>query len=349
MPRTERESTWKRLYPALTLFVLAPLVAEVLSGATRFRAMFVFPIEMCVWGGGALTIRAAVRHWHLGWRNMLLLALALAFSEECLIQQTSLAPLVIHLKGQEYARAFGVNFVYLLWALVYESVFVVFAPVYLAELMFPSRRHLSWLNRGGALVTATLFLVGCFFAWFTWTRIARLHVFHVPVYTPPFATVALSSVLIISLVLAALGPRRRLIAHASTPLLPPANWLLIAGGGVWATLLYYLVLLGFGIDPAFPPAAAVAGGAFLGLIAMLVPHWAAHSRWSDASTWAILFGIVGATMLVSFVGFLYSLDIDFYFKLIINAVAFLALLGIGYRVRRKAPKTGTTDGDTSLR
>lgn len=44
---------------------------------------------------------------------------------------------------------------------------------------------------------------------------------------------------------------------------------------------------------------------------------------------------VGATKLVSFVGFVYSIDIDFYFKLIINTAAFLALLGIGYRVRRR--------------
>jgi hypothetical protein len=52
-------------------------------------------------------------------------ALALAIAEECLIQQTSLAPMFIRLKGETYARAFGVNYVYFLWALVYEAVFVV--------------------------------------------------------------------------------------------------------------------------------------------------------------------------------------------------------------------------------
>src|SRR5947199_8556204 len=114
------------LGPALVLMLLSPLLTEVLPGATRFSSIFVLPIEICVWGGGALLIRYAVRRWQLGWRNMLLLALALAVAEECLIQQTSLAPLVIQIKDQTYARAFGVNYVYLLWALVYESVFVVF-------------------------------------------------------------------------------------------------------------------------------------------------------------------------------------------------------------------------------
>src|SRR5450755_1400176 len=150
--------------PAIILMIMAPLLAEVLPGATRFSSLFVFPIEMCVWGGGALMIRLAVRRWQLGWLNMLLLALALAIAEECLIQQTSLAPLVLQLKGEVYARALGVNYVYLLWALVYESVFVVFAPVYLAELIFQRRRDGLWLGKISRIVLAVVFTLGSFLA-----------------------------------------------------------------------------------------------------------------------------------------------------------------------------------------
>lgn len=71
--------------------ILAPLLAEILPGATRLSAIFVLPIEIGVWGGGALLIRYAVRRWRLGWRNKMLLALALAATEEGIIQQTSLA------------------------------------------------------------------------------------------------------------------------------------------------------------------------------------------------------------------------------------------------------------------
>ena len=127
MTKPPQTSIWSKAAPGLSLMLLAPLLAEILPGATRLSAIFVLPIEICMWGGGALFIRYAVRRWQLGWRNMLLLALALAIAEECLIQQTSLAPLVIQIKGQVYARAFCVNYVYLLWALVYEAVFVVFA------------------------------------------------------------------------------------------------------------------------------------------------------------------------------------------------------------------------------
>ena len=108
---------------------------------------------MCVWGGGALFIRYAIRRWRLGWLNMLLLAIALAIAEECVIQQTSLAPMVIQLKGETYARAFGVNYVYFLWALFYESVFVVFLPIHLVELIFPKRREDVWIGRIGLIAT----------------------------------------------------------------------------------------------------------------------------------------------------------------------------------------------------
>src|ERR1700710_2566270 len=140
MEEATRQSFLGRVAPAFTLAVLAPLLAELLAGATRFSAIFVFPIEVCVWGIGAVLIREVVRRKGLGWPSLLLLALVLAIAEECLIQQTSLAPLVIQLKGQIYARAFGVNYVYLLWALIYESVYVVMLPILLAEMLFPARR-----------------------------------------------------------------------------------------------------------------------------------------------------------------------------------------------------------------
>src|SRR6266568_8074342 len=89
-----------RMTPAVLLAFLAPMFAEVLAGATRFSAIFVFPIELAVWGGGAVMARAIVRRRVLGWWSLLLFGLALAIAEEFLIQQTSVAPLVIRLKGE---------------------------------------------------------------------------------------------------------------------------------------------------------------------------------------------------------------------------------------------------------
>ena len=76
------------------------MLAEVLPGATRFSALFVYPIQVCVWGLGAVMIREVVRRRRLGWPSLLLLALVLAVAEEFVIQQTSLAPVVIQNSGR---------------------------------------------------------------------------------------------------------------------------------------------------------------------------------------------------------------------------------------------------------
>src|SRR4051794_4642794 len=124
--READRSLLQRMLPGLALMFASPMIAEVLPGATRMSAIFVFPLEFIIWGGGALVVRALVRRQRLGWANMLLLAAALSLSEELLIHQTSLAPVIIQLKNVEYARAFGVNYVYLTWAVLYEVIFVVF-------------------------------------------------------------------------------------------------------------------------------------------------------------------------------------------------------------------------------
>jgi hypothetical protein len=321
---------WKRAIPALTLVLLAPLVAEVLPGATRFSALFVLPVEMCVWGGGALMIRYAVRRWRLGWANMLALALALSIAEECLIQQTSLAPMVLQLKGETYARALGVNYVYFLWALVYEAVFVVILPVHLVELIFPSRREGLWVGKAGLIATAIFFFLGSFLAWYSWTRIARPGVFHVPVYTPPLGAVLMAAAAIGALIFLALGPYRHALSRESAPLRPPSPWLLGIAGALWAVLWYGLVLLGFGIAPSFPPAVAIGAGILLAtMIVCLLPRWAADPLWRRGHEFGVIFGTMLGSMMAGFIGFIGSAPVDLYFKVLANVVAVVLMITLG--------------------
>jgi hypothetical protein len=325
---------WKRVLPALTLVLMAPLTAEVLPGATRFSSLFVLPVEMCVWGGGALLIRYAVRRWHLGWAKMLALALALAIAEECLIQQTSLAPMVLQLKGATYARALGVNYVYLLWALVYEAVFVVILPVHLVELIFPTRRQGLWVSKAGLVATVVLFFLGSLLAWYSWTRIARPSVFHVPVYTPPLGAMLIAAAAIGALVFLALGPYRHALSRKSAPLRPPPPWLLGTAGALWAVLWYGLVLLGFGIAPWFPPAVAMGAGLLLAAVILgLLPRWAADPRWRRGHEFGVIFGTMLGAMLAGFVGFIGSAPVDLYFKIVVNLLAVALMIALGFRGR----------------
>jgi hypothetical protein len=313
--------------PALTLMIIAPLLTEVLPGATRFSSIFVFPIEVCVWGGGALMIRYAVRRWKLGWLNMLFLAFALALAEECIIQQTSLAPLVIRLKGTTYARAFGINYVYLLWALIYEPTFVVFLSVYLVELIFPERRERRWISKGGFFAVIPLFLLGSLLAWFSWTHIARTKIFKMPVYDLPLVTAIISLALIAGLIYLALSRSRNRPDSERLPLRPLAPWALWIAGAIWAAPLFGLVLLAFGIDPAFPPLAAI-GGALVLLWAPLffVPKWAAHPSWDHKHIYVLIFGVVFGSMAIGFLGFIGSPGADLNFKIITNIIAVILMI-----------------------
>ena len=323
----DRSSRLRRIAPALTLAFLAPMFAEVLPGATRFSSIFVFPIEMAVWGGGAVMARALVRWRGLGWWSLLLLGLALSIAEEFLIQQTSVAPMVIRLKGETWARAFDINYVYLLWALVYESLWVVVLPALAAELLFESRRREPWLNRAGAIATAMLFLAGAFFAWFTWTQIARTKVFHQPAFTPPLH--------IILLIVAALRLPKRISTQTRKA---PMPFLLAILSGAWAILWFGLVVLAFGVAPHVPASAAMAAALLTILLLLLfVPRWAADPLWDRRHDYALLAGGLCGSMGVSFIAFIGAAPMDLWFKIIADAAALASLVLVYRRLFWKAP------------
>ena len=52
--------------PIWTLILLAPFIAEVLSGSTRLYVLFVYVPEVMVWGVGALFCRELARRWRAG-------------------------------------------------------------------------------------------------------------------------------------------------------------------------------------------------------------------------------------------------------------------------------------------
>ncbi len=319
---------WRRIAPALTLMFLAPMIAEVLPGATRVSSIFVLPIEMLVWGGGALLSRGLVRKFGLSWVALLFLGFALAIAEECIIQQSSLAPPVIAVKGHDYARALGVNWVYFLWALGYESLLVVVVPVALTELIFPSRRERTWLSLAGTGVVTVLFGIGSFIAWFLWTHIVRIKVFHVGAYTPPMEAIAIAAGAILLLIVCAISSRRSAPKGAGwappppivlwfLALLPPVAW-------------YWLVLLGFGVDPTFPIPLAVAEAVVVPAIMLAVlPRWASHQNWRTGHTYAAVSGTIIGAMGVGFVGF-YASPLDFWGKIALDAIATVLLVWLGF-------------------
>jgi len=327
----------RRIGPITTLLLLAPIISEVLYGGTRVSAIFVVIPEIMTWGCGALLVRYWARRWHKGWMSVLILGLALAVAEECVIQQTSIAPLV-GLAQHAYGRVFGVNWVYLLWALGYESVWVVLIPVQFTELLFPALRDQLWLRLRGVIAASGVFALGSFMAWFSWTQMARVKVFHMQPYSPPPLYILVGLAVIGLLVLAAHRIPAARVRPGQRPLRPsPPPWLvgviICILGSPWAALS----VLGFGAFPTIPFAWVLSAAvAWAALTFTLIQRWSSSAGWDDTHRYVLVFGGVMACMLGGYVVFKVggALRIDWIGKLVLNIAALAWLIVFGRRVSR---------------
>lgn len=327
-------SRWRRAAPVITLLFLAPFISEVLYGATRVSFLFALIPEIGVWGCGALIIRYAVRRWHRGWVSLLLLGLALALAEECIIQQTSLAPL-IGASEKAYGRSFGVNWIYLLWASGYESVWVVLVPIQLTELLFPERRQEIWLRTGGLIGAVVAFGMASFVAWFIWTQNARPKIFHMPPYNPPPLHVLLALTVILLLIWAAFALPDSQSKRRDIPLSIPRPWLVgltVCGLGFpWGTF----VLVGYGSFPWIPSELVMTAAlAWVLSVFFLMRRWISSPAWQETHRFAVVFGAIMACILSGFVVFQVggALRLDWIGKAMLDAIAVVGLAGLGRRI-----------------
>ena len=290
-------SRWQRIGPVVTLLLLSPIVSEVLAGSTRLTTLFVLIPATGVWGCAALLIREASRRWGKA-GSLLLLGLALAVAEECIIQQTSLAPLVGSDAAHGYGRSLGVNWVYLVWALGFESIWAVVVPVALTGVLFPDRRNEVWIGRRGAWIAAVVLVLSSFAAWYSWTQVYVPKFFPQSVYHPPLTPRLIALAAIGALIFAAVRVRR------SAPVVSPPSFSPLPSGrmvGLAAFALalpwYLLVLLAFNVLPALPVTVPLLGGLVIAVAAMRWPgRWLAQPDFGDAHRLALILGVVAATL-----------------------------------------------------
>jgi hypothetical protein len=326
-------SRWQHIGPIVSLLLLAPFISEVLYGAVRFSTIFILIPAVLTWGCFALLIRESVRRWRKPWQSMLMMGSALGIAEEWVIQQTSISPLVV-LGEHAYGRVAGVNWVYFLWALGFESVWVVLIPVQLAELLFPAQREQLWLQRRGFIVVSSAFALGACIAWYGWTQRARVKIFHMMPYSPPPFYILIGVGAIVLLILGAHSlpsgqtRRSRGDSHAA-----PSPWvvglILSAMGFVWA--IFFLLGWGTGSLPKVPVGVALAGGLCWAILAFcLVLRWISSFDWGDTHRLALVLGRVTAWMLGGFVVFKVAgaLRIDWIGKGVLNAAAAIWLFSL---------------------
>lgn len=321
---------------ALTLAILSPLIAEVLSGATKFSVLFALVPEILVWGCGALVIRELVRRWRGGWTSTLLLGLGLSIAEEFVIQQTSVAPLPFPGALARYGRAWGVNWIYFLFMLGYESVWVVLVPVQVTELIFRGRGQVPWLRTRGLVIAAFLFLLGSRIAWYAWIKRVRPMIFHLPPYHPGALTIASGVFAIALLAILAYLLRRVGTAKPNPAWGAPPAWLVVVLGFALGCPFY--ALMGFVFapkEPHVPFGLVMAGGVAWAALAYLLLGRMVHSAsWTDMHRWALAFGATLLCMAGGFSGSATWKPIDFYGKVGLNLLAVVAFFMLMVRLRR---------------
>jgi len=141
-----------KILPPLVLFLLAPVIAELLSGSAPPAEFFHptgFWILSILYGGGAILVRELKIRWRQGWLSLLLMGAAYAIIEEVLMVKSFFDPawMDLGILGS-YGRWLEVNWVWSVELTIYHAVVSIAIPIGLTELLFPERRDEPWVSRG---------------------------------------------------------------------------------------------------------------------------------------------------------------------------------------------------------
>ena len=327
----------RHIRAVVTLVFLSPVIAEVLYGSTHLTTLFLLIPQMAVYGCAALIIREVVRRRGGGWPSILLLGIAFSIAEECLILQTSLAPLFFAADPfHVYGRALGVNWPYLLWALGYESVWSIVIPIQLTEMIFPAQRKDPWLGTKGIIAAAVIFIAGSIFVWFIWSQVAMKQYYHGPPFriSPIAIVVAALTIAALSSLAFAFPRRETQVSDASREL---RLWLVMLMSFVWGLAWFVLVVLATGYVKQVPAWVQMALGILLaGVGIVVIRRLVTRFVWTDGPRLALIFGVLTASMSAGVVASGITLPIDMAAKIVFDVVAVVLLIRLFRSVRRRS-------------
>lgn len=137
------------LSPATTLWLLAPVFGELLTGSAplnEYLHPFTILIFGMLYGSGALLIRETLVRWKKGWASLLLLGAAYGLFEEGLVVRSFFDPHWSDLGVLgHYGRVGGVNWLWTQHLTVYHCVFSVTSSLAVVHMIFPDQRKKPWL------------------------------------------------------------------------------------------------------------------------------------------------------------------------------------------------------------
>jgi hypothetical protein len=164
MEATKTIAVKNEISAAITLFFVAPLVAEFLLGDFPLKWLPLLLVLAPMYGGGAIVIREMTRRCGRGWPCILLLGAAYAVLEEAFVTQSLFNPdylhMHLHFLAPAYIPALGIGGWWTLLMLNVHAFWSIGVSIALVEALTPEQVRSPWLGRVGDSVFAAVFVVG---------------------------------------------------------------------------------------------------------------------------------------------------------------------------------------------
>ena len=332
-------SRWKNLAPVAVLIFLSPVITELLVGTVHLSNLWLLVPEMGVYGFAALMIREVVRRKGSGWGTILLLGIAFAIAEECVILQTSLTPQFFPPDFEKsFGWANGVQWIYLLAITWFESVYAIVLPIYLTEMLFPSKRDSLWLSRRGLVISGVILFLASIGVWQLWSRGGLPRFGPSTYHVPPLYIVAALAVIVVlvTVTLVFSRPTKHPQKNTRRAHAPWLVGLLAFGFG-----LLWFIMIGLPYIPAnslqgvSPVAAMVIGLAWIGVGLAIVSYISNAAGWGDRHRLALIFGASVASMVGGTLELLADAPVDIIGKFAIDLIAIGLFIWFTVRLHKR--------------
>jgi len=154
----------RNFFPVITLFFVAPLVAEYLLGDLPLKLLTALIVLAPAYGGAAVLIRETARRAGRGWPTMLMLGAAYTLIGEGLVTQSlfnhDYLKMHMHLLDPAYIPALGIGGWWTLFMFNLHTFWSMGVSIALVEALFPAEAEAPWLGRVGDSVVALVFVLG---------------------------------------------------------------------------------------------------------------------------------------------------------------------------------------------
>jgi hypothetical protein len=279
----------KRIPPALSLYLLAPVIGELLSSSAppvEFFNPFGLLLLPALYGSGAILVREQALRWDKRWPSILTLGIAYGIIEEGLMVKSFFDPSWpdLGLLGT-YGRLAGVNWVWSVALCLYHATISIAIPILLVEMIYPDRRDESWVGRRGFHGLSILLAAVVIFGFLALTP-----------YRPSLLVYLLAIALVIWLYRHAKHQPRQWAQPGEQPARPQFWLTLIGFFGVLSFFMTTYALPETGA-PVFLTLLALAGLAY-GLWRVI--RWASgEGAWDDRGRFALVSGALSFFILLA--------------------------------------------------